>query len=47
MGLEIDELGMNKCMNHDWLNIGMRLLCLINLWLVSETWLWYEIDIIS
>jgi len=33
-------------MNHDWLDIGMRLLCLINLWLIGETWLWYEIDVI-
>jgi len=24
-----------------WLNIGMRLLCTLILWLVSETWLWY------
>jgi len=29
-----------------WLDIGMRLLCMINLWLVGETWLWYELDVI-
>jgi len=31
---------------YDWLYIGIRLLCMINLWLVSETWLWYELDVI-
>jgi len=41
---------MNKCMNRDWLIgwlvIGMRLLCLINLWLVGETCVWYKVDVI-
>ena len=30
-----------------WLFIGMRLVYMINLWLVGETWLWYGLDVIS
>jgi len=40
---------MNGVMKHDrddWLDIGMSWLCMINLWLVGETWLWYVLDVI-
>ena len=29
-----------------WLNMGVRLVCMINLWLVGGAWLWYELDVI-
>jgi len=29
-----------------WLDISMRLVCMKNLWLVGEKWLWYRLDVI-
>jgi len=44
----IDELGMNKSwIMVDWLVVYWNeLVCMINLWLVGETWLWYKLDVI-